>query len=260
MLRELTDIRASEDLFASVWAGPGGGPMSRNLLVGEAAAGSYLCGAFDGGRLLGACLAFWGPPASRLMYSHIAGVAPESRGRDLGYAMKLDQRAWALAHGVDTVNWTYDPLVARNAHFNLHKLGGTPIAYHVDHYGPMHDALNGGDETDRLLVRWRLGSAETLRAIAGSSPTPRELARPEAVTVLEEGPDGRPVRTGSDGLRTRLVIPRDIERLRRADPSAAHEWRLAVRAELGKRLGSGAVVEDFDRTASAYLLRREPTS
>ena len=124
--------------------------------------------------MLGACVGFWAAPDRPAMHSHIAGVTSAARGRDLGFALKLHQRAWALRCGVPVINWTFDPLIARNAHFNLRKLGGRPVKYAVNYYGEMPDAINAGDETDRMLLRWELGSAEA-RAACDGVPAPRAV-------------------------------------------------------------------------------------
>ncbi|MFJ4225423.1 GNAT family N-acetyltransferase [Microbacterium sp. NPDC089695] len=250
-LADLGDIRAACELLDDVWGD--GGPVSANLLVGAMSAGSYLTGAYAGGDLVGMCLALWGPPPASVLYSHIAGVSATMRGRDVGSAIKLHQRAAALARGVDTITWTYDPLVARNAHFNIRKLGARPVVYHVDHYGPMRDAINGDDETDRLLVRWQLDSEETRAALA------RHAAGLEGApaVVLACGSDGYPQRRGEAGSLLQVSVPADIEQLRRTDPAAARAWRIAVRDTLGDLLSRDATVVDFDRASSAYLLRKD---
>ena len=72
--------------------------------------------------------------------------------------LKAAQRDWCLARGIDVVTWTMDPMVARNAWFNLHKLGAVGVAFHRDYYGPMDDTFNRGERSDRLEFRWDLRS------------------------------------------------------------------------------------------------------
>ncbi len=57
--------------------------------------------------------------------------------------MKLHQRAWAIARGIPVIEWTFDPLVARNAYFNIRKLGAMPVEYLPNFYGIMGDGING---------------------------------------------------------------------------------------------------------------------
>ena len=73
-------------------------------------------------------------------------------GRSVGFALKVHQRAWALQHDATEIAWTYDPLIRRNAYFNLVKLGAWPAEYLPNFYGGMHDQINGGGDTDRVLV------------------------------------------------------------------------------------------------------------
>jgi predicted GNAT superfamily acetyltransferase len=116
--------------------------------------------------------------------------------------------------------WTFDPLVRRNAWFNLSVLGARVDGYLVDFYGPIDDAVNAGDETDRLLVTWPVGDA----------------------------PEAEPA-----GATTAVPTPEDIVELRRADPAAAAAWRRRVRTELGDRLGAGGRVVGFT-PAGEYLV------
>ena len=147
------------------------------------------------GELLGACIGFFGPPAHAELHSHIAGVGPAGLGRAVGFALKLHQRAWCLRRDVRAIAWTYDPLIRRNGYFNLAKLGARPVEYLRNFYGTMDDAINGGTETDRLLVHWDLRSDLVADAACGrprQASYAAERAR-GAVTALSAGPDGLPV-------------------------------------------------------------------
>ena len=103
------------------------------------------------------------------MHSHITGVLPDHQSQGLGRVLKQHQREWALARDVGHITWTFDPLVARNAHFNLRVLGTRVTEYLVNHYGPMDDGVNRGDETDRIMVSWALAAPPV--------PTPGRRAR-----------------------------------------------------------------------------------
>ena len=113
------------------------------------------------------------------LHSHITGILPGVRRTGLGRAMKLHQRAWAAEHGLAWVTWTFDPLVRRNAWFNIGVLGAEVHEYLVDFYGPIDDAINAGDESDRLLVAWavddggRRPSAEPTRRRRSPCRRPR---------------------------------------------------------------------------------------
>ncbi|GAA1055256.1 hypothetical protein GCM10017608_31050 [Agromyces luteolus] len=114
---------------------------------------------------LGAALGFLGWEGGLHVHSHMNAVDPAARGRGIGVALKLRQRAICLDHGVDEVRWTYDPLIRRNARMNLVRLGAEVAAYRPDFYGDLRDAISGGDRSDRFEVRWRLTSPRVARAL-----------------------------------------------------------------------------------------------
>jgi len=266
-LAELPDLDAACALFDEIWQpGPAGSGLHAEMLRALTKAGSYASGAYDTatGDLIGACAGFFGPPAEASLHSHIAGVRPVALRRAVGFALKVHQRAWCLRHGVRTVHWTFDPLIRRNAYFNLVKLGARPAEYLPNFYGAMNDSINRSVETDRMLVRWDLLSDRAVAACAGR-PGPAsaaaELAR-GAVVALGSGADGWPLAgrsipfempgAGSSppapAARTVLVaVPPDIEGMRRTDPRCAAAWRTALREALAPLLERGATVPGFDR-------------
>ncbi|SCX59660.1 Predicted acetyltransferase, GNAT superfamily [Klenkia marina] len=251
------DLAAVSGLLGAIWQRADSPPLSTELLRALATAGSYVAGAYDGPDLVGACVGFFAEPAAGSLHSHIAGVSGAVRGRNVGFAMKVHQRAWALARGVGTITWTYDPLVARNAWFNTGKLGAAAVAYLPDHYGGMRDALNGADETDRLLVRWDLAAPQVVAACRGEAPG---TAVPSgAVVALACSPDGAPVPGRTDGPVLLVAVPRDVEALRRDDPGLAGQWRTAVRSVLHPVLAEGGRITGFDR-AGRYVLHRRTTT
>nr|WP_197060946.1 GNAT family N-acetyltransferase [Microbacterium mangrovi] len=201
---------AASDVLSQVWGGDRTG-MPANLLRALAHAGNYAYGVYDADRIVGASVAFFGPPDARTLHSHITGLLPAHRGHGEGRALKLHQRDWALAHGADRVTWTFDPLVARNAHFNIRVLGVRVVEYLVDHYGAMDDGVNRGDESDRLLVSWDL---------LAPPPQPGE-------TVAS------------------VAVPRDIETIRRTTGDAL-VWRRRVREQMLAQFAAGLVVGGFD--------------
>lgn len=122
------------------------------------------------GALLGAALGFLGWNEGLHLHSHMNAVAPAARGHGIGLALKLRQRAVCLAHGVDEIRWTFDPLIRRNARMNLVRLGAEVSAYLPEFYGVLGDEISGADRSDRFEVRWRLTSPRVVRALAGGVP------------------------------------------------------------------------------------------
>jgi predicted GNAT superfamily acetyltransferase len=128
-------VHTASDVLAEVWGGDRGG-MPPNLLRALAHSGNYAVGLYDGERMVGASVAFFAAPAARSMHSHITGVLPGLQSQGLGRLLKQHQREWALAREVGHITWTFDPLVARNAHFNLCTLGTRVTEYLVKRHQP----------------------------------------------------------------------------------------------------------------------------
>ncbi|GIH02363.1 hypothetical protein Rhe02_04300 [Rhizocola hellebori] len=248
-LREVADLAgfvAVQQLFEGIWKpDPHHPPVTTELLRALTKAGNYVVAAERQGRMVGACVAFFGPPGEAAMHSHIAGVVPDQAGRSVGYAVKLHQRAWALDRGVRTISWTFDPLVSRNAYFNLVKLGAAAGEYLPNFYGGMHDGINGGDETDRMLVRWELAAPRS--GVTGAE---------QAVVALGRTAEGGPAIGSLDGDTLLVAVPVDVEALRANDSALARRWRGALREVLAPLMADGARVTGFDKTGS-YVLRRE---
>jgi predicted GNAT superfamily acetyltransferase len=194
------------------------------LLRAMQASGNVLLGAFDGGRMVGFVFGFYGRDDEGWHHhSHMLAALPERRHAGVGYALKLAQRAAVLGAGVALMRWTFDPLVARNAWFNLGKLGAVADRFHRNFYGEMDDDINRGERSDRLEVRWDLGAAPP-----GGAWFPEEA---EAT----------------------VVVPADYARLRSEDLGAARSERERVAGELESCFDRELVATWFDRRASAYV-------
>lgn len=255
-LAGLTELNQVVDLFTTIWGRSGNPPVTIELLRAFTTAGNYVAGAFEADRLVGACVGFFHAPDGDALHSHIAGVSASGGG--VGFALKLHQRAWALTRGVSEIAWTFDPLIARNAYFNVVKLAARPAEYLTNFYGPMVDALNGDEDSDRLLVSWRLRDAAVALASTGGGTgavAADEIAA-GAVPALSVGEDGGPVPGRLDGATSLVAVPRDIAALRAADPAMARRWRIAVRDALTGLVGRGGRIDGFDR-AGWYVVRRE---
>jgi len=217
------DMAAIVTVFQQVW-GTTTPIVNVELLRAMAHSGGYVAGVYDNDRLMGASFGFLarhrGEPA---LHSHVTGILPGLQHSGVGRSVKLHQRDWAAARDIAWITWTYDPIVRRNAWFNIEVLGAHVSEYVVNFYGEMSDSINAHDESDRLVVAW---------------PTDPNVARPAA----------------TEGASTVLVdTPVDVVFLRRTDPGEALEWRRRVRKELGERIDAGATVVGFTR-AGEYVL------
>jgi chorismate synthase len=233
-IRPLTtaaDYAACVELQQLVWGSNAGDTVPALVLQVSQQVGGIAAGAFGArGRLLGCVFGLTGVRHGRLAHwSHLLAVRPEARDRGIGRRLKLYQRSRLQRLGVRTMYWTFDPLVARNAHLNLIRLGARVERYVRDMYRPAGEGpLDRAIGTDRLIVRWDLGRAP-----------PARLALPGRATV-------------------RIAIPPDIHALRDVDPRAARRWRLTTRRAFERSLRGGYAVVGFDRNAPAphYLLAR----
>ncbi|MEV5686711.1 hypothetical protein AB0L68_26460 [Streptomyces sp. NPDC052164] len=242
-LDSVGELEAVRRLYEQIWrTGENSPVVTADLLRALAKAGSYVSGAFVGDELVGSCFGFFSPPARAALHSHIAGVLPHVRRRNVGFALKLHQRAWTLARGVGEICWTYDPLVRRNAYFNIAKLAAEPAEYLPDFYGPIDDGINASDDSDRILVRWHLTSPDTESVCAGRPrPADAQAARSRGAAVaLAASATGAPstVRTGGNARTLLVAVPEDIEALRESDPvptpRSIPRWRSsAPRSEPG---------------------------
>ncbi len=252
-ITELEQLQAACTLFGDLWREPSGAlPISDHVLRALQLSGNYVFGAFDAdGELAGASVAWATPPPEIDLHSHITGVDARRHRSGTGLALKLHQRAWALERGITGITWTFDPLVRRNAVFNLSRLGAEVVSYVENVYGQMDDALNAGDESDRLLLRWNL---ESERVVAAADGTAFELGgdRPLALVAA---PDGTPLVElhPADLSEFAVQVPADIESLRRGDPAAARRWRAATREVLGGALHAGGRVLGLD-WAGAFVV------
>lgn len=235
-------------LLARVWGtARDASPLSSDLLVSLGHAGACVLGAFaTDGDLVGSAVCLAGEPCSPAVYSLIAAAGGQVAGRGVGYALKLSQRSWALDRGATRMVWTFDPLVRRNAHFNINRLGARVASYAPDFYPPMHDAINHADLPDRLVADWRL-----------TEPAAERGDQPGGVALLSCDSAGRPVpHEIGDARLVSVTVPRDIEAIRRADPALGRQWRLAVRGALHDRLARDQRIVGFTADG-AYLLERD---
>ena len=219
------------------------------LLVAQKT-GGVVAGAFaDDGTLLGFVFGVTGVQDGKLMHwSDMLAVRPEMRGQHLGERLKAYQRDRCRALGVETIYWTYDPLVAKNAHLNLNRLGAHADEYVPSMYGDATNSpLQGDMPTDRFIAAWPVDPA--------AAAAPLDALPPDLPLVV--GPDateGALIEAREVGVR----IPRDISALAASDLVTARRWRAATRRAFTHYLPLGYHVRGFvpDAEGGTYLLTR----
>ena len=229
-VRELDNLQDQDfgrNIFDITWSMDAGTEITPNLLQAMVHSGSYLSGAFIDNKIVGAAFAFPATNGGLHLHSHMTAVLPEFRDKGVGYALKIDQWNWAKKKNYSHLSWTFDPLVRRNAKLNIAKLGVDISAYHPNFYGDMPDALNAGDESDRLMVSWRTDI---------DAPKARELiTKPETGDILIE-------------------IPEDIVAIRSKNQSESMKWRRQVREQFMAAFEKNGKVIGFSAN-NEYVVR-----
>ena len=252
-------INAVRAVFDQVWPGEGT-QVTPNLLRALVHAGSYCSVVVDDDeRVVGAALGFPARDASLpggvFLHSHMAAVVDGKRDRGIGALIKQHQRSWAREQGIPVVSWTFDPLVRRNAHFNVNRLGVDIRDYHPDFYGVMTDAINAGDRTDRLVAWWVVDSDRAHAAEQGDLSIPDHAslagAARDLIAITADGP--RVLASPSADETVLVSLPDDVVSLRRSDPDLGLQWRLAVRSALTSAFDAGLRVSAVT-SAGAYVL------
>lgn len=253
----MTLLREVAELFGEVWGRNSEGlPMPSEVLRSLAHAGGLVTAGYDDatGALLGAAVLGRDEPGSA--YGYIAAATPGAGDRGIGFALKQHQRAWCLTRDITRIRWTFDPLVSRNARFNLSKLGAVVTTYEPAFYGRMSDALNGDDPADRLVADWRLDSDRAVAAAEGAltppSGPPGETDAPGVGDEQDRGPDGLPAWRRS-GAEAWCRVPTDIVELRRLDPATASAWRTQVRGRLTAAFDQGWIADGANHQGWYHL-------
>lgn len=228
-----------------IWGDDFADVVPGSLLQVTQKVGGVAAGAFTerDARLVGFVYGLTGVRRGRSVHwSHMLGVVPEYRRQGIGQKLKQFQRGWLVERGVMEMLWTFDPLVADNAHFNLNLLRVDIDSYEAEMYGETGSDLHSFG-TDRFVARWHLsGEAKTAEGIRGGKGGPGE-------------PD-----ECADAPRVRVEIPDDILRIQGENPELARAWRISTRTAFQRLFGDGYRITGFIRSADSgrgiYILKR----
>jgi predicted GNAT superfamily acetyltransferase len=255
-VRTLEEARAAAEVLERVWEEPR--VVGIPLLWAMASHGGQVLAAFRGDEVVGTQVGVVGLTEGKpTLHSHITGVLKEVQHEGVGFRLKLAQREWCLERGIGSITWTFDPMVARNAYFNLMKLGAIGRRFYRDYYGEMEDTFNRGDRSDRLEVIWELES-ERVRSALGLDQAEAPTALSEVVApLLIRNENGQPLvdRLDTSSEYVTLAIPDDYHTLRSRDAGLGKDWRDAVADALEAVVGAGYRAVAFVR-GFGYLLQR----
>jgi predicted GNAT superfamily acetyltransferase len=260
-LRSHADYEACLALQRDTWGATFSEVVPTAILKVSQRIGGVTAGAFDAdGRMLGFVFGMTGIERGRLVHwSDMLAVRPEARNLGLGRRLKEYQRDTLLPLGIEIIYWTFDPLVARNAHLNLNRLGAYVVEYVPDMYGPQTDSvLHRGLGTDRFVVAWPIGEramADAPRPAvgAGESALAAPLLNPKAPVIARDFPAEL-----FHAPLLRIEIPADIARVQEQSLEAAAAWRADTRSSFLAALSRGfrvaGIIRDEDADRSFYLL------
>jgi len=263
-VESVAEYRACQELQRRAWGIIEDGyvvPVATMVSVQHA--GGLVLGAFirdtreaDGERLAGFAFGYLGRFRGRwALYSQLAAVDESLRDLGLGGRLKQAQRQWAREQGLALVAWSFDPLQAGNANFNLHRLGAVCRTYQANFFGERSDALNAGLDSDRLLAEWPI--EPSTHEWLGGDVEPFDLVQrtplPACAWSDAAARSSRPLR---------IEIPAELAALRSRDLARAAAWQRAVREAFQRAFAAGYVAMDVQRVDGAdgrrvfYLLRR----
>lgn len=240
------ELQACVDLQHATWGSEFSDVVPVSILKVSQRVGGVSAGAFDADNsLLGFVFGLTGIERGRVVHwSDMLAVRPDARNLGLGRRLKDYQRNAVRALGGVVIYWTYDPLIARNAHLNFNRLGGRLAEYAEDMYGVTDSVLHGGIPTDRIVVAWPTRDedidhniAATQQALASSDCRNAPIVDEEFI----EGAEGAAILPHC----VRIAVPDDGEKLLAAAPDEALRWRLAVRRAMQWALGLGYAITAF---------------
>jgi len=254
---------ACVELQRATWGDDFTDVVPQSILKVSQRVGGVALGAFDpAGELLGFVFGLTGIERNRIVHwSDMLAVVPRARNLGLGRRLKEAQRRIVRELGGDVVYWTFDPLIARNAHLNFNRLGGRLGEYVVDMYGITDSPLHGGVPTDRIVVAWPTSDLEIdarLREADNALSSPDALGAQIVTDAWIEEAEGASILPHS----VRVEAPLDGEQLMLSRAPEALTWRESVRRGLLWALGMGYTVSAFaydrDGGRGYYLLTKSP--
>lgn len=255
-LTSLADYRACAALQLEIWGEPFDGAVSASLLQVATYVGGLALGAFDGDEMVGFVFGLTGVDGGQTIHwSHVLGVRASLRNSGIGRQLKEFQRAELARRDIGAMYWTFDPLIAKNAHLNLNLFGARLVRYVPDMYGHTTSPLHHGLATDRLVVVCRTTVPPPLNLEI--APSARELP---LLTPFPQADDHLVRMDLEHDLppRAGLEVPVDFPAVLTNTPERGLAWHAATRRHFQWALGNGYVLTGIHRDATGtrafYLL------
>ena len=249
---------ACVELQRSTWGDDFSDVIPASILKVSQRIGGVALGAFGGdGALLGFVFGLTGVERGKVVHwSDMLAVAPRARNLGLGRRLKEEQRQFVRQLGADVIYWTYDPLIARNAHLNFNRLGVRLAEYVMDMYGITDSVLHGGIATDRIIVAWPTHDTEIVQLLAEADRVGSDSDCRQAPLATGDWIDGA---AGAAILPycIRVEIPLNGESLLLHSPDEAAVWRETIRRNIQWGLAAGYTITAFfqdDKSGRGYYL------
>lgn len=241
----IAEFEAAVDLQKEVWSFADRDLVPISELIAADHNDGIVLGAFDGDRLVAFCFSFVGRRLGRfIQYSRMLAVSPDQQRKGLGAALKLEQKRVALEKGYTRMEWTFDPLEARNSTLNLRRLGARVRSYYVDLYGTRSSRFDLGVPTDRFLAEWDLMEDLGLTGEARRSAHHEAVPAFEIVTKAEWQAPGE-LSLDLDAFAVTIPVPIRFQPIRERSTDLALAWRMAVRSAAETLFAGGYSVVDF---------------
>ncbi|HUS16783.1 MAG TPA: hypothetical protein VM536_17445 [Chloroflexia bacterium] len=267
LLATIPEYKAAEQLQQVCWGSASADSVPSHMMITLQHEGGLVLGAFTpDDMLVGFVLGFLGREGDQLKHcSHMAAVLPEYRNRNIAYRLKVAQRDFVLAAGLDLCTWTFDPLLCPNAVLNLAKLGAISRTYRRNIYGSMDDVLNAGLPTDRLYLRWELTTPRVRACMASGRNVDAPVAQHllTDVTFAGDVPLLAATRPLPDEPLLGIQIPRHLGVVRGYGKGAMLTWRAGTGTLLEAAFAAGYTVVNMTPDAEhpdllgRYTLARE---
>jgi predicted GNAT superfamily acetyltransferase len=232
LLEEVQEMSVCLELQQRIWGYAPVDTVPDQIFIVAKKTGGQVMTAYHGDTPVGFTLAF---AAMReglgYLHSHMVGVVDEYQNRGVGRLLKLAQREDALQRGISLIEWTFDPLQLKNAHFNIERLGAVVRHYIPNLYGRTSSPLHAGLPTDRLVAEWWVRSQRVEEVLGGR-------VRPMCADC------------------ERVEVPAGIRRICRDEPLLAEEIQTKVREQFLTSIANGraAVGFEFNEEHGTYLL------
>lgn len=267
------EMNLVEDLQRLIWPGSDIDVVPLHVLITAVHNGGLVLGAFDEEKIVGFLFGFPGlekiPDGPRPKHcSHMMGILPDRRDSGVGFALKRAQWQMIRHQSLDHATWTYDPLLSRNAHLNIAKLGAVCSTYRRSEYGEMRDGVNAGLPSDRFQVDWWVNTRRVNQRLSDNSrPTlnlehiARSGLHPLYTLQLTDGLPHPPEHVPLFEDRILFTeIPADFTGLKSKDFTLARDWRFFTRELFETAFAANFIITDFifgheeGRPRGLYLL------